>query len=112
MGSAVARRADLAIVTSDNPRSEDPAAISRQLLAGMDSPRADVEVELDREQAIYRALEVAEEGDCVLIAGKGHETYQEIAGEFLPLDDRQIARCWLYSAAAGSRKLSRPAQLI
>ena len=80
MGRAVARRADLAIITSDNPRGEDPAAIARQILAGTDEAesKADVAVELDRTRAIQRALALAESGDCVLIAGKGHETFQEI----------------------------------
>ena len=80
MGRAVARRADLAIITNDNPRGEDPAAIARQILAGTDQAdsKADVAVELDRTLAIQRALALAESGDCVLIAGKGHETYQEI----------------------------------
>jgi len=108
MGSAVARRADLAIITSDNPRGEEPAAIARQILAGTDQAdsRADVAVELDRTQAIQRALALAESGDCVLIAGKGHETYQLVGKDRLPLDDRQIARSWLYNiGGAGSASL-------
>ena len=100
MGRAVARRADLAIITNDNPRGEEPASIARQILAGHDEGRSDVAVELDRQTAIHRALAMAEPGDCVLIAGKGHETYQKIGTERLPLDDRQIARDWLYNVAA------------
>ena len=109
MGSAVARRADLAIITNDNPRGEDPAAIARQILAGTDQAdsKADVAVELDRTRAIHRALALAESGDCVLIAGKGHESFQEIGAERLPLDDRQIARSWLYSFG-GSGSSSSP----
>jgi UDP-N-acetylmuramoyl-L-alanyl-D-glutamate--2,6-diaminopimelate ligase len=108
MGSAVARRADLAIITSDNPRGEEPVAIARQILAGTDQAdsRADVAVELDRTQAIQRALALAESGDCVLIAGKGHETFQLVGKDRLPLDDRQIARSWLYNiGGAGSASL-------
>ncbi|HEY1783926.1 MAG TPA: cyanophycin synthetase, partial [Pirellulales bacterium] len=99
MGSAVARRADLAIITNDNPRGEDPAAIARQILAGTDQAdaKADVAVELDRTRAIHRALALAESGDCVLIAGKGHESFQLVGSERLPLDDRLIARSWLYN---------------
>ncbi|HTU27543.1 MAG TPA: UDP-N-acetylmuramoyl-L-alanyl-D-glutamate--2,6-diaminopimelate ligase [Pirellulales bacterium] len=105
MGQAVVRRADVAIITNDNPRDEQPADIAGQILAGTDDAeaRADVFVELDRTRAIHRALSLAEAGDCVLIAGKGHETYQQIGGQLLPLDDRQIARTWLYDTpSAGS----------
>ncbi len=101
MGRAVARRADVAIITSDNPRGEEPAAIAREILAGTDDPesKADVAVELDRTRAIHRALALAESGDCVLIAGKGHETFQEVGALRLPLNDRQIALSWLYDMA-------------
>jgi len=79
--------ADVALVTSDNPRSEDPAAIAAEVAAGLD-----LDVELDRRRAIERALEQAHEGDVVLIAGKGHEQGQEIAGRKLPFDDREVVR--------------------
>jgi UDP-N-acetylmuramoyl-L-alanyl-D-glutamate--2,6-diaminopimelate ligase len=87
MGQVVAELADLAIVTSDNPRSEDPAAIAAAVVDGLD-----LDVELDRRRAIERALEVAHVGDVVVIAGKGHELGQEIAGETLPFDDREVVR--------------------
>ena len=87
MGRIAAELADVPIVTSDNPRSEDPAAIAEQILAGMDS---EPEVELDRRAAIARAVELAEPGDVVVIAGKGHERGQEIAGRVLPFDDRDV----------------------
>jgi UDP-N-acetylmuramoyl-L-alanyl-D-glutamate--2,6-diaminopimelate ligase len=87
MGQVVAELADVALVTSDNPRSEDPAAIAADVVDGLD-----LEVELDRRRAIERALETAQEGDVVVIAGKGHEQGQEIAGRKLPFDDREIAR--------------------
>jgi UDP-N-acetylmuramoyl-L-alanyl-D-glutamate--2,6-diaminopimelate ligase len=88
MGRIAADLADVAIVTSDNPRSEDPQAIIEEILAGM--PR-EPEVEPDRRRAIERALELAEPGDTVVIAGKGHERGQELAGEMLPFDDREVA---------------------
>jgi UDP-N-acetylmuramoyl-L-alanyl-D-glutamate--2,6-diaminopimelate ligase len=87
MGRIVADLADLALVTSDNPRSEDPAAIAAEVVDGLD-----LDVELDRRRAIERALELAREGDVVVIAGKGHEQGQEIAGRKLPFDDREVVR--------------------
>jgi UDP-N-acetylmuramoyl-L-alanyl-D-glutamate--2,6-diaminopimelate ligase len=88
MGSIASRLADVAIVTSDNPRSEDPQAIIEEVLAG--APELDVEP--DRRRAIARAIEAARDGDVVLIAGKGHEQGQEIAGVKHPFDDREVAR--------------------
>jgi UDP-N-acetylmuramoyl-L-alanyl-D-glutamate--2,6-diaminopimelate ligase len=96
MGEIAARLADRTIVTSDNPRSEEPAAIVEEILAGIASERrADgaVTAEVDRRAAIARALAEAEEGDVVVIAGKGHEQGQEFAaGEKLPFDDVTVAR--------------------
>jgi UDP-N-acetylmuramoyl-L-alanyl-D-glutamate--2,6-diaminopimelate ligase len=89
MGRAASLGSDLAIVTSDNPRSEDPEAIIRDVLAGV---VGDVEVEPDRALAIARAVEAAEPGDVVLIAGKGHEQGQEAGGRTVPFDDRDVAR--------------------
>jgi UDP-N-acetylmuramoyl-L-alanyl-D-glutamate--2,6-diaminopimelate ligase len=89
MGEVVSRLADVAIVTSDNPRSEDPDAIIDAILAGMD---ADAEVEPDRAAAIERALAGAGEGDVVVIAGKGHEQGQTFADGTVPFDDREVAR--------------------
>jgi UDP-N-acetylmuramoyl-L-alanyl-D-glutamate--2,6-diaminopimelate ligase len=88
MGRIAAELADVPILTSDNPRSEDPAAIAEQVLAGMNGEPA---VELDRRAAIARAIELAEPGDVVVIAGKGHERGQEIAGRIVPFDDREVA---------------------
>jgi hypothetical protein len=80
-------------LTSDNPRSEDPEAIIDEVLGGIDGGRDNpaVVVEPDRRAAIRRALDAARPGDIVVIAGKGHETYQEIAGERLPFDDADEA---------------------
>ncbi len=89
MGEIVAELSDIAIVTSDNPRSEEPRAIVEEILAGIKGKQ--VEVELDRRAAIEQALGRAREGDVVVIAGKGHERGQEIAGQVLPFDDRVVA---------------------
>jgi UDP-N-acetylmuramoyl-L-alanyl-D-glutamate--2,6-diaminopimelate ligase len=89
MGRVAARLADVTIVTSDNPRSEDPLAIIQDVLQGTG---LDVEVDPDRRTAIARAVSLAEEGDVVVIAGKGHEQGQEIAGVVHPFDDREVAR--------------------
>ncbi len=91
MGEVTARLADRVVATSDNPRSEDPISIIDEALAGM--ARTDhVVVEPDRRAAIGMALDGAEPGDIVIVAGKGHEAHQEIAGEMLPFDDRQVVR--------------------
>jgi UDP-N-acetylmuramoyl-L-alanyl-D-glutamate--2,6-diaminopimelate ligase len=89
MGRIASELADLAIVTSDNPRSEDPQAIITEIVVGTTGA---VEVELDRRTAIERALELARDGDVVLIAGKGAEQGQEFATETIPFDDREAAR--------------------
>jgi UDP-N-acetylmuramoyl-L-alanyl-D-glutamate--2,6-diaminopimelate ligase len=95
MGKVVAELADVSIVTSDNPRSEDPAAIAAEVVGGLD-----FDIELDRRRAIERALEAARPGDVVVIAGKGHEQGQESGGRKLPFDDREVARVTLRRLAA------------
>ena len=94
MGRAGAELADVAIVTSDNPRSEDPDAIIAQVLAGVPDDRRDlVIVEPDRRRAIALAVDRARSGDLVVIAGKGHEQGQEFEdGRKIPFDDRDVAR--------------------
>jgi UDP-N-acetylmuramoyl-L-alanyl-D-glutamate--2,6-diaminopimelate ligase len=94
MGRAAAELSDVAVVTSDNPRSEDPAAIIGQIEAGIgDEVSAEVLVEQDRRAAIALALGRATEGDTVVIAGKGHEQGQEFEdGRKIPFDDRDVAR--------------------
>ena len=89
MGEIAAGLSDLVIVTSDNPRSEEPRAIVDQILKGIGE--AQVAVELDRRAAIAQALSEARAGDVVVIAGKGHEQGQETAGRVLPFDDREVA---------------------
>lgn len=91
MGRKAAEFADLLIVTSDNPRNENPEAIIREIVAGIPEGTA-YETEPDRRKAIRRAVELAGPGDVVLIAGKGHENYQEIAGKRYHLDDREVLK--------------------
>jgi len=90
MARVAEQLADRVFVTSDNPRSEDPRAIADEILAGFAAPER-VTVELDRREAIARALGEARTGDVVIIAGKGHETYQIIADVTRPFDDREVA---------------------
>ena len=89
MGKVARDRADVVVVTSDNPRGEEPLAIIQDILQGAGT---DVEIDPDRRSAIAGAIGKAEPGDVVVIAGKGHEQGQEIAGEKLPFDDRVVAR--------------------
>ena len=91
MGEIVASLADVMVVTDDNPRSEEPAVIRAAVLAGSRGGRAAVHEEGDRRAAIRLALGMAGPGDIVLIAGKGHETGQEVAGVVHPFDDRVVA---------------------
>jgi UDP-N-acetylmuramoyl-L-alanyl-D-glutamate--2,6-diaminopimelate ligase len=89
MGRLASQLADVTIVTSDNPRSEDPEAIATEIVAGADG---EVELELDRAAAIARAIELAEPGDVVVVAGKGAEPGQELADRTVPFDDREAAK--------------------
>jgi UDP-N-acetylmuramoyl-L-alanyl-D-glutamate--2,6-diaminopimelate ligase len=92
MGEIAARLADVVVVTDDNPRSEDPAAIRAAVLAGTTGGSAEVREVGDRRLAIRTALALADPGDIVLVAGKGHERGQEIQGEVHPFDDREVVR--------------------
>ncbi len=91
MGDVVGRLSHYAVVTSDNPRNESPGAIIDDIRRGMESTRASVVVRPDRRAAIRAALDEARAGDAVLIAGKGHETTQEIGAVKVPFDDRLVA---------------------
>ena len=90
MAEIVDRHADYAIITSDNPRKEDPSAIIDEIEKGVRSNR--YEKMIDRTEAISRAISLAQPRDIVLIAGKGHENYQEFADHTVPFDDIQVAR--------------------
>ncbi|MBI3280643.1 MAG: UDP-N-acetylmuramoyl-L-alanyl-D-glutamate--2,6-diaminopimelate ligase [Acidobacteria bacterium] len=101
MGMAAAEMSDFVVLTSDNPRSEDPLAIMNDALVGIrrfDTPHL---AEPDREKAIRKAIETAEPGDVVVIAGKGHETYQVLKDTTIPFDDREVARGVLRSFGYG-----------
>jgi UDP-N-acetylmuramoyl-L-alanyl-D-glutamate--2,6-diaminopimelate ligase len=91
MGRLASELAEVTIVTSDNPRSEEPEAIAAEILAGAEG-EGEVELELDRAAAIAQAIELAQPGDVVVIAGKGAEQGQELADRTVPFDDREAAK--------------------
>ncbi len=92
MGEIAARLSDVLVVTDDNPRGEDPAAIRQAILSGAADGRAEVLEIGDRQHAIREAVRRAGPGDIVLVAGKGHETGQEVADVVHPFDDRDVVR--------------------
>ena len=105
MGEVATRLADVAVLTSDNPRSEDPLAIIDAVVAGARRPEALV-VEPDRRSAIALAFDDARAGDVVVIAGKGHETTQTVGDRVLPFDDRVVAGELLEEPRRASRAVS------
>jgi UDP-N-acetylmuramoyl-L-alanyl-D-glutamate--2,6-diaminopimelate ligase len=98
MGEIAARLADVVVVTDDNPRSEDPAAIRAEVLSGAVGGPAEIHEVGDRHEAIRLAVSLARAGDCLVVAGKGHETGQEVAGHKHPFDDRDELRAALKEA--------------
>jgi UDP-N-acetylmuramoyl-L-alanyl-D-glutamate--2,6-diaminopimelate ligase len=108
MGEIAARRADVAVFTNDNPRTEDPWAVLTAMVGGVltvpENERAHVIVEPDRAAAIALAVARARRGDVVLVAGKGHEQGQYIAGQVLPFDDREVVRRALRARREGSHR--------
>jgi UDP-N-acetylmuramoyl-L-alanyl-D-glutamate--2,6-diaminopimelate ligase len=92
MGEAAGSLSDLAVLTSDNPRSEDPLLIMNDALVGLQKAGKPYWAEVDRANAIRKAMEEAREGDVVVLAGKGHETYQILRDGAIPFDDREVAR--------------------
>jgi UDP-N-acetylmuramoyl-L-alanyl-D-glutamate--2,6-diaminopimelate ligase len=94
MGAAAARAADVVIVTDDNPRSEDPAAIRAAAIKGARAavPQVDLREVGDRRTAVATAIGLAGPGDTVVVLGKGHETGQEVRGVIHPFDDRETVR--------------------
>jgi UDP-N-acetylmuramoyl-L-alanyl-D-glutamate--2,6-diaminopimelate ligase len=114
MGAAAASLADVAILTSDNPRSEDPLAILAAMLDGVLSvpqdERARVIIEPDRAAAISQAVALATPGDVIVVAGKGHETGQYVAGAVLPFDDRQVTAAALAQRERDQRERDQPGQ--
>ncbi len=104
MGAVASRLSEAVVVTSDNPRSEPPESIVEDILRGMNGGRkAERHVVLDRRDAIAKAFELAGPGDAVVIAGKGHETYQQLRDRTVPFDDRQVARDLLSRLARSGR---------
>jgi UDP-N-acetylmuramoyl-L-alanyl-D-glutamate--2,6-diaminopimelate ligase len=112
MGAALARLSDTAVLTSDNPRTEDPLAILATMLAGAAEvpayERGTVLVEEDRAAAITSAVARAEPGDTVLVLGKGHEQGQDVAGVVRPFDDKLVLRRAIEQAASHSTPTSGP----
>ena len=92
MGRIAGEMSDIAVVTSDNPRNENPLLIINDILCGMEKSRARIAVIENRRQAIEFALEKARKNDIVLLAGKGHETYQIVGNEKIPFDEREIIK--------------------
>jgi len=92
MGEAAGHSSDVVVLTSDNPRSEDPLLIINDAIVGVQRTKAKVLVEPDRERAIEIALDQARPGDIVLLAGKGHETSQVLRDRSIEFDDREVAR--------------------
>ncbi|HLX89101.1 MAG TPA: UDP-N-acetylmuramoyl-L-alanyl-D-glutamate--2,6-diaminopimelate ligase [Acidimicrobiales bacterium] len=104
MGAVAEAGADVVVVTSDNPRREDPQAIINAVLAGMNDPSAErVMVEPDRRSAIAKAVDAARSGDVVVVAGKGHERTIEVAGQFLPFEDKVEAAAAVANRTDGRR---------
>ena len=109
MGEIAGRESDLAILTSDNPRTEDPELILDEVETGFrsTSSRAELIREPDRKEAIRRAIELAQEGDVLLIFGKGHEDYQILGTKRLPFSDQEVVRHWLKEKCLRSGKSQR-----
>ncbi len=103
MGEVAGRLADVVVVTDDNPRSEEPAAIRAELLAGTERGTAEVHEVGDRGEAIRFAVSISRPGDCLVVAGKGHETGQEVSGTVHPFDDRTALREALEAHLAAPR---------
>jgi UDP-N-acetylmuramoyl-L-alanyl-D-glutamate--2,6-diaminopimelate ligase len=104
MGEAAGLLSDLVVLTSDNPRSEDPLRIINDVVVGLQKVNAKYRIEPDRERALAIALEEARPGDIVLLAGKGHETYQVLPTGTIEFDDREKARAILRSKGFSKAK--------
>lgn len=105
IGEVATRLADNVIFTSDNPRNEDPLAILKDILSGVSG--SNYQIEVDRALAIYQAIVNAHKGDIVLIAGKGHEQYQEIKGQKIPFSDADIVHQVLHDISNKKAQVSR-----
>lgn len=113
MGAIVGELADVAVVTSDNPRTEDPQVIIGDILTGMEGAAAGLHVEPDRRMAIAWTLSQGRPGDVIVLAGKGHETYQEAGGIQYPMDEREIVAEWFKQVDEGQKMTGKvPADMI
>ena len=102
MGRVASQYSDLVVVTSDNPRNEDPLKIIQEIEVGLKESDAPYTVVPDRREAITRAIQLAQPNDVVIIAGKGHETYQIVGGNKYHFDDREVASDALTAKAANA----------
>ncbi len=109
MGELSGRLSDLTILTSDNPRQEDPLKIISDIVVGMQKSAGKYLIEADRSKAIHMAIQEARAGDIVLLAGKGHEDYQVFADRTIHFDDREIARAALSDQGYGEPQTPRQA---
>ena len=115
MGAIAQELADLVVVTSDNPRTEEPGDIIQDILAGMQGGGTALYVEPDRRAAIRWALSQGRPGDVIVLAGKGHETYQEIGGVQYPLDERLVVADYFREEVRPRRQLQTgkaPADMV
>lgn len=112
MGAIAGELADLVVVTSDNPRTEDPQAIIGDILSGMERPEAGLHVEPDRSAAIAWALEQGRPGDVIILAGKGHETYQEIGSVRRRLDEREVIADYFRRSDARQEKTGKAPPVV
>ena len=92
MGRVAGENSDIAIITSDNPRTEDPMAIIREIEVGVKETGTRYEILSDRRDAIFKAISLAKTDDVVIIAGKGHENYQIVGNDKFHFDDREVAK--------------------
>ena len=92
MGEISGRLADYTIITSDNPRTEEPEEIIKEIEAGTKKTKGNYECITDRKEAMQKAISMANKNDIIIIAGKGHEMYQEIQKEQIPFDEREIIK--------------------
>ena len=95
MGKIGTDIADIAVITSDNPRTEDPETIVSHIVAGVSKDKNNYEVIVNRVQAIHHAMDIAQKHDIIVLAGKGHETYQEVCGVKHHMDEREIVAEYL-----------------
>ena len=112
MGAIARELADVVVVTSDNPRTEEPETIIEDILAGMGPEEGTLHVDPDRRRAIGWALGQGRPGDVIVLAGKGHETYQEICGVQHPMDERQIVAEWFQSQTLPQEGTGNPVPIV